>query len=184
MRSMPVGSSKRTILLAVLAFLVVVVIAIGAWILTAKPFNVPPETQPLQTATNSMLGVTLQDPTGWLASTSGATWTLSDSSKTDQVLLTQAAAPATSDLTGSLNQEAKQLGMSGPKIGAPVAFGHSTWSQLQGGIQLQGASYTGIIYTTVHNGHLYTLTMMAPQATFADVERVVFTPMRSSLAFQ
>ncbi|BCL79994.1 hypothetical protein ccbrp13_24590 [Ktedonobacteria bacterium brp13] len=184
MRSMPVGSSKRTILIAVLAIIVVAAIAIGSWILTAKPFNVPPETQPLQTATNSTLGVTLQYPTGWLASTSGATWTLSDSSKTDQVLLTQAAAPATSDLTGTLNQEAKQLGMSSPKVGASVAFGNSTWFQIQGGLQLQGASYTGTIYNTVHNGHLYTLTMMAPQSTFADVERVVFAHMRSSLAFQ
>lgn len=179
-----VGRSRRMKMIAVLAALALLVLAVGIWIVVAQPFAVPESTAPLQTVSSTALGLTLRDPSGWQASSAGATWTLSDSSKTDQIIITQAAAPSTSDLTGVLNQRAKTLGMSSPKIGSAVTFAGSSWSQVQGDFQLQGASYHGTIYTTLHNGHLYTMTMLAPKSTFNDVERLIFTPVRSSLTFR
>src|SRR2546430_16093008 len=46
-----------------------------------------------------------------------------------------------------------------------------------------GASYTETVIVTVHNQHLFTILLLAPQITYAQEDQLVFSSMRSSFQF-
>jgi hypothetical protein len=176
-------TSKRTPFVAMLALVAVVIVIGVAAIAMTNPFGNSVDTSPRQTVQNSALGVTLSDPAGWKQSTSGNTWTLSDSTKTAQMTITQSA-PTSTDLAGYLNKQATQMEMSNAKAGSTVTFAGTSWMQERGDYLNQGATYSGTIYAAIHNGHLYTLTQVAPKVTFNDEERLVFSPARTSFKFK
>ena len=124
-------TSKRTPFVAMLALVAVVIVIGVAAIAMTNPFGNSVDTSPRQTVQNSALGVTLSDPAGWKQSTSGNTWTLSDSTKTAQMTITQSA-PTSTDLAGYLNKQATQMEMSNAKAGSTVTFAGISWTQERG----------------------------------------------------
>jgi hypothetical protein len=73
--------------------------------------------------------------------------------------------------------------MTDAQAGTNVSFAGNTWQQIHGDFIVSGAVYSGSIYATTHNNHLYTLIQMAPKVTFQDEESLVFAPARTSLHF-
>jgi hypothetical protein len=176
-------SSKRTPLVAILALVAVLIVVGVAAIAMLNPFGPSVDIAPMQTVQNSTLGVTLSDPAGWKQRMSGNGWTLSDSTNTAQMTITQSASTSP-DLATYLNKQATQMGMSNAKAGAPVTFAGVSWSQIRGDYLNQGATYTGTLYAVIHNGHLYTLTQVSPKVIFTDEDRLVFAPARTSFQFK
>jgi len=176
---------RRKPLTIVLLTLLVLIVGggLGAWIVIRQPFSVPSITQPQQSFKDSQLGVSLLYPSSWTSQIDRhkATVYLYDSSHTDQVNIVVGI--SSGDLNQALQQQASQLGMTGQKPGTPLSFAGTTWQQLQGNVQQKGASYTETLLVTVHNQHLYTIMLLAPQTTYAQEEQYVFSAMRSSFQF-
>jgi predicted Zn-dependent protease len=167
-------------------FLVFLLIAgaIGAWIVLFQPFAVPDITQPQQHFQNPSLGVSLQYPSGWTTQMDAKTGAVYfyDSTHTDQVNIVTVAANGT-DPGQYLQKEATQLGITALKTKAPASFAGTTWQQAQGILLQNGANYTETLFVTLHNQRFYTFMQIAPQSTYNDEERLVFSSMRSTFQF-
>lgn len=183
--SFPLARFTRKPLVAAVVALVIILGGLGAWIAVAKPFSVSPVTQPWQSFADKSLGFSLLYPNndwGVKIDRPKSTVQFSDSSRTAQVNVVVTNA-STSDLPQYLSQQAKHLGLSGTKVGAPMTFAGATWQQIQGSTQQSGANYRGTILATVHNNRLYTITQLAPLSNYADHETVIFSSMRKSWRF-
>ena len=172
----------RPLLPGIIAIVIILAVALASWIILAQPFAVAANTDPLQTARSTPLGLVIAYPAGWTETQNSTSLTLSDSNNTDQMKITQSAISA-SDQTGYLKRQAATLGMSDAKVGSEISFAGSHWQQIHGDFIVMGAGYIGTIYATTHNNHLYTFIQMAPKVTFQDEERLVFAPARASLHF-
>ncbi|GCE20618.1 zinc ribbon domain-containing protein [Dictyobacter kobayashii] len=183
-KSKPAGmGKKRTLLIAVAAIVLICVVALGSWIALAQPFTISPATNPLQSVTNSTLGLSMEYPQGWSSSQSGTTLKIADSSNTAQVSIVMSDAGSV-DPAKYLQQQANKLGLTDAKTGSATTFAGTSWQQTSGDFLLSGASYVGTIYVGTHNNHLYTWTQIAPKNVFHDEETLVFAPARSSLHLQ
>lgn len=158
--------------------------ATGAWIWLQQSFSVPGTTEPYQTFSDSTLGLSLRYPTGWSVERDAAKSlvTLADSSHTAQVQVLTSDAAAKLDL----NQQAAKVGLTNLKPGAvpaTLSFAGTTWQQIQGTMQQNGATYTGTLLATKHNQRLYTLVLLAPQSIYEQEEQISFSALRASLRF-
>lgn len=174
---------KRSWLVGSIAAVVLLILAIGCWIILAQPFTVSADTNPSQTSSSAPLGLTITYPASWTVTQTATTLTLADSSDTAQMKIVQSA-NANTDQAGYLYQQATKLGMTDAKAGATISFAGSSWQQTHGDFVIDGAGYIGTIYVTTHNNHLYTLTQIAPKVTFQDEESLIFAPARASLTFK
>ncbi len=175
---------KPLIVIGVL-FLFLLAGLIVAWIIVYQPFTVPGITQPQQTFSSEQLGFSLQYPNGWASKvdTGKGTAQFYDSSQTDQVDVTVRPAGG-SDLSQYLQREASALKMSNLQTGLqPVTFAGASWQQIKGNIFVRGATYTEIIYATIHHNQLFTIMQMAPQTTYGQEDQLVFSTIRSSFQF-
>jgi hypothetical protein len=163
---------------------VVLVSALGIWIVQARPFSVSPVTQPWQQFQDQKLGVSLLYPNGWQVQVDDAKSTIhfSDSSNTAQVNIAVTSATG-GDLAQYLSQQAKQLQITGTKSATTLTFAHSSWTQIQGTTQESGANYNATLLATVHNNHVFTITLLAPSSNYASQEEVNFSYMRNSWQF-
>ncbi|MFL5591118.1 MAG: zinc ribbon domain-containing protein [Ktedonobacteraceae bacterium] len=179
----PHRKSRKPLVLVSLLLLVLVG-GVGAWVVVWQPFSVPGITQPQQNFKDTRLGFSLLYPGGWRFQVDqGKTTThFYDSSHTAQVNIVVGFANG-GDLGRYLQQEASQLGMTGQKKGSPLSFAGASWQQIQGSVLESGASYTETVIVTVHNQHLFTILLLAPQITYAQEDQLVFSSMRSSFQF-
>ena len=184
--SLPSMHHQPRIPLLVIAALLcqVVVGALSVWIVLFQPFSVPAITQPQQRFKATDLGLSLLYPSGWTSQVDRAKATVHfyDSSHTAAVMIIVKKAAA-GNVTQYLQQQVKQLGMTGAKVGTPLSFAGATWKLMLGSVQLSGANYTEAVLATVHGKHLFTLIQWAPQSIYADEEKLVFSDLRSSLQF-
>ncbi len=181
----PQRKQRRKPLVLVVGLLVILLLGgIGVWVGVFHPFSVPDVVQPQLSFSNSQLAFSVQYPTGWNERvdirTASAYFT--DSSNTAQ--FTVAVSPNNGKDAGQYVQQlANQLKMTSIKAGTPLAFGGTSWQQVQGNALFSGANYREIILATVHNNQLYTITQAAPQSTYAQEEQIVFSMMRASFQF-
>jgi len=179
----PHRKSRKPLVLVSLLLLILVG-GVGAWVVVWQPFAVPGITQPQQNFKDARLGFSLLYPGGWRfqEDQGKATAHFYDSSHTAQVNIVVGFANG-GDLGRYLQQEASQQGMTGQKIGSPLSFAGASWQQIQGSVLEGGASYTETVIVTVHNQHLFTILLLAPQITYAQEDQLVFSSMRSSFQF-
>ena len=177
---------KNRKLLVFVLFLVFLLIAggIGAWIVLFQPFAVPDITQPQQHFQNPSLGVSLQYPSGWTTQMDAKTGAVHfyDSTHTDQANIVAANANGT-NAGQYLQKEAAQLGITALKTRSPASFAGTTWQQAQGTLLQNGANYTETLFVTLHNQRFYTFMQIAPQSTYNDEDRLIFSSMRSTFQF-
>lgn len=181
--SKPTHSRLPLIVVLTLLFMLIVG-GLIALMVAFQPFTVPAITQPQQSFQDSSLGIFLQYPNGWSAHVDQKKQSVSfyDSSQTDQVSIL--AAPANGmNASQYLQQEATQPGMTGLKAEPPLSFAGTTWQQAQVNVVLKGASYTERLLVTSHAGRNFVIMQLAPQITYLDEERVVFSSIRSSFRF-
>lgn len=172
---------SRIPFIVLLAFLGILVLGGGAWVLLAQPFNISPVTQPLQDFKDTGLGIALSYPTSWTVQHTPTSVLFSDSSHTAQVKLQ--VANDTSDAAHYVQQQATKSGMTAIKPLGTTSFAGLSWQQVQGNLQQDGANYTTTMLATVHGNRMYVLTQMAPQNVYVDEESVVFSAMRNSFKF-
>lgn len=165
-------------------FSLLLVVGLGIWIVKFQPFSVPAVTQPQQSFKDVHLGLSLLYPTGWIAQVDHAQSTIHfyDSSHTAEVMIVVKNA-ASENVAQYLQQQVRQLGMTGARADTALSFAGVTWQSVQGSVQVSGANYTATILATVHRGRLFGLIQLAPQSIYADEDRLVFADMRSSLQF-
>ena len=179
----PHRKSRKPLVLVSLLLLILVG-GVGAWVVVWQPFSVPGITQTQQNFKDTRLGFSLLYPGGWRfqVDQGKATTHFYDSSHTAQVNIVVGVANG-GDLGQYLQREASQLGMTGQKNGSPLSFAGASWQQIQGSVLEGGASYTETVIVTVHNQHLFTMLLLAPQITYAQEDQLVFSSMRSSFQF-
>ena len=179
----PHRKSRKPLVLVSLLLLILIG-GVGAWVVVWQPFSVPGITQPQQNFKDTRLGFSLLYPGGWRFQVDqGKTTThFYDSSHTAQVDIVVGFANG-GDLGQYLQQEASHLGMTGQKKVSPLSFAGESWQQIQGSVLEGGASYTETVIVTVHNQHLFTILLLAPQITYAQEDQLVFSSMRSSFQF-
>ncbi len=155
-----------------------------AWIVLAQPFSVPQVTSTTQPFANTTLAMSLQYPRNWSTDVHVQSGTVSfyDENHTDQVNFAEVAV----DSQGVNQYTAKMatsMGMTGQKMLVPLTFAGTTWQQIQGSVQLSGASYTATLLVAVHGVHYYSIVQLAPSSTYPLEEQLVFSRMRSSFQF-
>lgn len=168
------------------AVLLLLILALGSWIILLQPFRVSPVTDTQQSFTDTKLGVSLRYPNGWKmpqVDYSKQLIVLQDGSDTAQINVNIANSSASGSPQSYLQRQGAQLGISNPKPGASSSFADSSWQSIQGDAQVRGAQYTYGLFTTLHNNHFYTLTQLAPSSTYIDEEKLVFAPTRLSFHF-
>jgi len=177
-------SRKPLVILTIVLLLLIIGGGLGAWIVIDQPFTVASVTQPQQNFSDSQLGFSLHYPNGWSSQTDNAKATVhfTDSSQTDLVNVVMAAANG-GNAGQYIQQEASQLGMTGLQTGQPVTFAGVTWQQLKGTQLIKGATYTEMLYVSVHNSSYYTIMQLAPQGTYTQEDQIAFAGMRSSFQF-
>ncbi len=177
--SSPRARLPRLALLGLLAFLLLV--GVGGWIVLARPFSVADVTRPDQPYSNARLGFALHYPTEWTVheNRGKSTVAFTDSSQTDE-LNVAVIDGGKGDVKQYLQQQASSAGMTNTQDSTTLFFAGSTWQQVQGSVQVQGANYTQTLLGTMHGNRLYVLTQRAPQDTYKDEERLVFAPLRTS----
>ena len=175
-------SRKPLVLVSLL--LLVLVAGVGAWVVVWQPFSVPGITQPQQNFKDTRLGFSLLYPSGWRfqVDQGKSTAQFYDSSHTAQVNILVGFANG-GDPGQYLQQEASKLGMTEQTKGPALSFAGASWQQIQGSVLERGASYTETVIVTVHNQHLFTILLLAPQSTYAQEDQLVFSGMRSSFQF-
>ncbi len=179
------GKGRLPLIVGASAVVLLLALALGSWIIIFEPFSVPPVTNVQQSYVDTKLGISLRYPGRWKAAQadySKKTLTLLDVSDTNQMNIY--VADATTGAQGSyVQQQAATLGISNPKAGSATTFGGASWQQIQGDMQVKGAEYTCVLFTTTYKKHFYTLTQMSPHSTYPDEEKLVFAPTRLSLHF-
>lgn len=176
-------SRKGLIILSGLLFIVLLGSVI-AWIVLAQPFSVPEITTTTQHFTNTSLGISLQYPRNWSTDVHVPSGTVSfyDDNRTDQVNFTVVTVDS-QGLSHFITKMTSSLGMTGQKTLSQLTFAGTTWQQIQGSMQLSGASYTAVLLVTQHGGHYYSIVQLAPSSTYPLEEQLVFSHMRSSFQF-
>ena len=167
------------------AVLLLLVLALGSWIILSQPFRVSPVTDTQQSFTDAKLGVSLRYPNGWQTPQvdyGKQIITLRDGSDTAQMDIRIVNA-STESPESYLQKQAVQLGINNPRSGSSSSFADSSWQGIQGDGQVKGAEYTYGLFATVHKNHFYTLAQLAPRSTYADEEKLIFAPTRLSLHF-
>ncbi len=182
----PTRSRKRLpLLIGSSAVVLLLVLALGSWLVFVQPFRVSPATDTEQSFTDAKLGISLRYPSGWkkpLVDYHKQTITLQDGSDTAQMNISMANA-STGSLESYLQKQVAQLGISNAKVGTPLSFGGASWENTKGDVQVKGAEYTYGVFTTPHSNHFYMLTQLAPRSIYADEEKLVFAPTRLSWHF-
>jgi hypothetical protein len=179
----PHRKSRKPLVLVSLLLLVLVG-GVGAWVVVWEPFSVPVITQPQQNFKDTRLGFSLLYPSGWRLQVDRgkATAHFYDSSHTAQVNVVVGFANV-GGLDQYMHQQANQLGITGQKNGPLLTFAGASWQQIQGSVSERGASYTETVMVTVHNQHIFTILLLAPQITYAQEDQLVFSSIRSSFQF-
>ncbi|GAC1462430.1 MAG: hypothetical protein NVS2B12_04230 [Ktedonobacteraceae bacterium] len=181
----PRSKKRQPLIIGGVAVLLLLLLALGSWIVAAQPFRVPPATEVQQSFTDSKLGVSLRYPNEWKQAQvdyNKKSITLQDASDTAQMSI-RIADPTTETLESYLQKQATQLGITNPKPVATVSFGGTSWQELQGDMQVKGAEYTCALFSATYKNHLYTITQLAPRSIYADEEKLIFSPTRQSLHF-
>jgi hypothetical protein len=91
--------------------------------------------------------------------------------------------PANGDPSLYLQQQASHLGLTGQKAGPDLTFAGTSWHQLQGTVQQNGATYTETVFVAAHNQHFLTLTFLFPQPNYAQEDHLIFSQIRSTIQF-
>ena len=185
------GFTKRTrkrlpLVIGSGAVLLLLILALGSWIILLQPFRVSPVTDTQQSFTDAKLGLSLRYPNGWKmpqVDYGKQIIVLQDGSDTAQINVNIANSSAAGSPQSYLQRQVTQLGINNPKPGASSSFADSSWQSIQGDAQVKGAQYTYGLFTTLHNNHFYTLTQQAPSSTYLDEEKLVFAPTRLSFHF-
>jgi hypothetical protein len=174
---------RATLIIAAI-LVVIVLLGGGVWIYQARPFSVAEITQPWQPLHDSRMGVALNYPTGWPEGSYDKAGTLSlhDSSNTAMVTFSKTAASGT-DPTHTLQNQATKLALTNVKSLDALSFAGVKWQREQGSMQINGATYTVVLFVGAHGNSLYTLGQLAAQNVYADYEQAIFAPMRTSLHF-
>ena len=177
-------SRKPLVITLVLLFLLVIAGGIGTWIVLYQPFSVDGITQPQQRFSDSRLGLSFLYPSGWQSQVDQrkATIHLFDNSHTAQVDIVVGTPPG-GDLGQYLQQKANQLGLTGIKSGTTRSFAGAVWQQIQGNVQQSGASYTETLLATTHKNSIFTIMLLAPQATYAQEQQIAFSGIYASFQF-
>lgn len=181
----PLPQKKRSGRVWVVSVLLLLLLIGGGsfWYIYYQPFNNPlPQND--QIYQNTTLGFSLHYPLTWRFSDNQARSIVRfmDSSATGQVSLSRTDINGLT-LSQYLSQQENQLGLTGTKLAASVTFADSTWQQVQGTVNLSGATYAITLYVTQHNGHFYTLACLTIPSVYAQMERDDFAPLRASFRF-
>jgi len=179
------GKGRLPLLVGGAAIVLLLFLALGSWIIAFQPFSVSHITNVQQSYSDTKLGVSLRYPGVWKTPQvdyNKKTLTLTDVSNTNQMNISVVDATTGSQESYTQQQVAK-LGINNPKPGSAITFAGVTWQQIQGDMQVKGAEYTSVLFTTVYKNHFYTLTQMSLRNTYSDEEKLVFAPTRQSLRF-
>ncbi len=174
-------SKSRVPFVLLLAFLCILILGGGVWVVLAQPFSVPSITQPLQDFKDTQLSIDLSYPSSWSVRRNATGVLFSDSSHTAQMQL--AVTNAKEDVTHYVQQQAIKSGMTAIQPLGTRSFASATWQQVQGNMQQNGVNYTTTMLATVHGNRTYVLMQMAPQNVYTDEESVVFSAVRNSFKF-
>ena len=180
----PAKRSRKGLVIVPGLLFVVLLASVITWIVLAQPFSVPEITTTTQHFTNAPLGISLQYPSNWSTDVHVQSGTVNfyDANHTDQVNITVAAVDS-QGLSHYTMKMASMLGMTGQKTLAQLTFAGTAWQQIQGNVQLSGASYRATLLVTEHGGQYYSIVQLAPSTTYPLEEQLVFAHMRSSFQF-
>lgn len=176
--------SKLRLVVVLVMLLLLVAGGLTYWIVAYQPFSVPAVTQTSLAFSNKTLGIALRYPQGWTAKLDQAHQTVSffDANHTYPVTLSETASNGQS-VDAFVKKEAAQLGLTAQKNLSSLAFGGTSWQQVQGTVLVSGATYTETLLVATHGGRFYVLALMAPATTYADADHLFFSILRSSFQF-
>ena len=176
--------SKFRLLVALVMLLILLVGGLIYWLVAYQPFSVPAVTSTSLSFRNANLGIALQYPQGWTSRLDSAHQTASffDGNRVDQLTISVSSSNGASATTYA-SKEAARLGLTAQKNLTPITFAGTTWQRVQGTLLVSGASDIETVLVAQHANHFYTMTQIAPAATYAGADGLFFSIFRSSFQF-
>lgn len=180
----PPQPKRRKRLWLALAIVVLVIIAAGGGFYLVRGLTAAPPVASQTTYQYPQHRFSFTRPTLWSAVTTANGVQLSDSDGSNTIVIAalQPADPAQTAMSYA-NQQATQLGI-GP---APQQeFGGETWEQRAGQVTdpTDGAVHQIVLFVTVHDGLIYTITFTSPIASYTQINNLVYQPLLASFTFE
>ncbi len=176
--------SKMRVVVVLVMLLLLAGGGLAYWIVAYQPFSVPAVTQTSLSFTNTNLGIALHYPQGWTEQLDAAHQSVSffDANAVDQVNIAVTASNGSS-ITAYVNKVVARSGLTAQKNLPPIPFAGTTWQQVRGTELVSGATDTETFLVAMRGNHFYTITQVAPSATYADADHLFFSILRASFQF-
>ncbi len=161
----------------------VVMVAVAGGLYVVRGLTAAPPVSSQTTYQDPQHRFTFRQPTLWsaVATLGGVELTDSDGSSTAVIVAMPMSTPETANDYADQQAKAMELGP------APEQeIGGVSWEQRSGSVTdlTDGAVHRVILFATIHNGLIYSITLTCPIASYTQINNIVYQPLLASFQFE
>jgi hypothetical protein len=179
----PTGATPRKLLWLGLGAVVLVLVAAAAGFYVERGLTAAPPVSRQSTYQDPQHRFAFQKPTLWTALTTvnGVQLSDSDGSSTATINVTQTGTPETAG--NYADAQAAEMGLA---LAPGQEIGGELWEQRSGKVTdpTDGAVHEVVLFVTVHNTLIYSITFSCPIASYAQLHTLVYQPLLASFRFE
>jgi hypothetical protein len=161
----------------------VVLVAAGSGFYVVRGLTAPPPVTSQTTYQDPQHRFTFRQPTLWTAVPSATGVQLSDSDGSSTVVIAVQESRTPETATSYADAQAAQLGLT---PGPLQQIGGLLWEQRAGRVTdpADGAVHRVVLFVTVHDALLYSITLTCPIASYMQINSIVYQPLLASFRFE
>jgi hypothetical protein len=160
-----------------------VLIAAGGAFYLVRGLTAPPPVTSRTTYQDPQHRFSFQQPTLWTSVTAASGVQLSDSDGSSTVIIAVLENSTAKTAATYADAQAAQLGLS---PAPPQQIGGTLWEQRAGRVTdpADGAVHQVVLFATVHDAQIYSITFTCPIASYMQINTIVFQPLLASFRFE
>jgi hypothetical protein len=160
-----------------------VLVAAGGGFYLVRGLTAPPPVTSQTTYQDPQHRFTFQQPTLWTAVTTANGVQLSDSDGSSTVIIAVQESSTPETATSYADAQAAQMGLT-PAPSQQI--GGLLWEQRAGRVTdpTDGAVHQVLLFVTVHDELLYSITLTCPIASYMQINTIVYQPLLASFRFE
>jgi hypothetical protein len=176
------GRGNKRLWLA-LGITLLALVATGGGFYLARGLTAPPPVTSQTTYQDPQHRFTFQQPTLWTTVTTADGVRLSDSDGSSTAVITVQETSTPETATSYADAQAAQMGLG---VAPPQQIGGVLWEQRQGRVTdpTDGAVHQVLLFVTVHDALVYSITFTSPIASYAQINTIVYQPLLASFRFE
>ena len=166
-----------------IGLILLVLLAAGGGLYLVRGLTAPPALTSQTTYQDPQHRFTFQQPTLWTAVPMANGVQLSDSDGSSTVGIAVQESSASETASSYADAQAAQMGLS---AAPPEQIGGVLWEQRAGRVTdpTDGAVHQVVLFVTVHDALLYSITFACPIASYTQINTIVYQPLLASFRFE